>query len=103
MPFFLLFFVFGIGLGLLGLATVIADLLVTKCLKNAQFYYHKKYEIIEDEGVFVGDVRLALRLLCSDSNLPLSPFSFDAEEESYHSPHVQLKSKGERTPLMSTA
>ena len=39
-----------IGLGLLGLATVIADLLVTKCLKNATFYYGHKYEIIDDDG-----------------------------------------------------
>lgn len=38
------------GLGLLGLATIVADLLVTKCLHNAEFYYDKKYEIVEEDG-----------------------------------------------------
>eukprot|EP00730_Choanoeca_flexa_P002508 TRINITY_DN11075_c0_g1_i4.p2 TRINITY_DN11075_c0_g1~~TRINITY_DN11075_c0_g1_i4.p2 ORF type:complete len:445 (+),score=92.90 TRINITY_DN11075_c0_g1_i4:2855-4189(+) len=40
---------FGSGLGLLGLATVIADLLVTKCLTNAQKYYDHKFEIVEED------------------------------------------------------
>eukprot|EP00045_Choanoeca_perplexa_P015391 m.192992 g.192992 ORF g.192992 m.192992 type:complete len:448 (-) comp16971_c0_seq4:56-1399(-) len=46
---------FGSGLGLLGLATVIADMLVTKCLRNAQKYYDHKFEIVEeDEGERLG-------------------------------------------------
>eukprot|EP00053_Salpingoeca_punica_P014659 m.133512 g.133512 ORF g.133512 m.133512 type:complete len:401 (+) comp16513_c0_seq1:195-1397(+) len=38
----------GSGLGLLSVATIIADLAVTKCLKRRQFYYEKKYEIVND-------------------------------------------------------
>lgn len=42
-----------VGLGLLGLATIVADLLVTKCLHNAEFYYDKKYEIVEEDGKMI--------------------------------------------------
>eukprot|EP00049_Salpingoeca_infusionum_P019295 m.361227 g.361227 ORF g.361227 m.361227 type:complete len:431 (+) comp19430_c0_seq1:93-1385(+) len=46
---------FGSGLGLLGLATLCADLIVTNCLKKHRFYFGKKYEIItkEEEETFV--------------------------------------------------
>jgi P2X purinoceptor 4 len=40
------------GLGLLGLATVVADLLVTKCIRNSTFYFERKYEIVEEDGMY---------------------------------------------------
>ncbi|EDQ92249.1 uncharacterized protein MONBRDRAFT_31366 [Monosiga brevicollis MX1] len=41
----------GSGLGLLGLATVIADLLVTKCIRNANVYYGLKYQVVDEEDI----------------------------------------------------
>lgn len=39
---------FGSGLGLLGLATVLADLLVTKIIQHRAFYMAKKYEVVDE-------------------------------------------------------
>lgn len=41
-----------IGLGLLGLATVVADLLVTKVLERKAFYSSHKFEIVEDDDYY---------------------------------------------------
>lgn len=36
------------GIGLLSIATVIADIAVTNLLSKRKFYYSHKYEIIDD-------------------------------------------------------
>lgn len=41
-----------VGLGLLGLATVVADLLVTKVLERKAFYSSHKFEIVEDDDYY---------------------------------------------------
>ncbi|EGD83495.1 P2X purinoceptor [Salpingoeca rosetta] len=52
---------FGSGLGLLSLATIVADLLVTKCLRNAEFYYDRKYEIVNEDEVEGEAINVTIR------------------------------------------
>eukprot|EP00054_Salpingoeca_dolichothecata_P012917 m.71889 g.71889 ORF g.71889 m.71889 type:complete len:145 (+) comp20197_c0_seq2:93-527(+) len=40
---------FGSGVGLLGVATVLADLMVTKVLSRKEFYKAKKFEFVDED------------------------------------------------------